>query len=88
MSLQDPEDEPARKDRDDDEEDDEFGDGLTGDDSEEPIHGIRVPRKATPARSTAAEDRATCITWYVTFLIVIDPTALLMRYGVRWSKQQ
>ena len=71
LSLEDPENErrssgPEEKEDDEDVDDDDVRDGETF----EPMLGIqRVPHKTKiPARSTAAEDRATCVAWYVTFL--------------------
>jgi len=71
LSLEDPENErrssgPEEMEDDEDVDDDDVRDGETL----EPMLGIqRVPRKTKiPARSTAAEDRATCVAWYVTFL--------------------
>jgi hypothetical protein len=71
LSLEDPENErrssgPEEMEDDEDVDDDDGRDGETL----EPMLGIqRVPRKTKiPARSTAAEDRATCVAWYVTFL--------------------
>ena len=67
LSLDDPENErsssvPEEMEDDEDVDDDDERDGETL----EPMLGIqRVPRKTKiPARSTAAEDRATCIAWY------------------------
>lgn len=71
LSLEDPENErrssgPEEMEDDEDVDDDDVRDGETL----EPMLGIqRVPRKTKiPARPTAAEDRATCVAWYVTFL--------------------
>jgi hypothetical protein len=71
LTLDDPENErkssgPEEMEDDEDVDDDDTRDGETF----EPMRGMqRVPHKTKiPARSTAAEDRATCVAWYVTFL--------------------
>ena len=68
LSLDDPENERSSSVPEEEMEDDEDADNDADDDEEtlEQMRGIQSgTRKTTiPARSTAAEDRATCIAWY------------------------